>query len=179
MSEQYVGCTVSVKCIEEIGTYQGQIVDLNKDSVTLSRAFCNGVPQTSPVVLSVKDILDVEFIAINDPGSIVSDNSQGQNKSTSSQLQSNFKKADANSQFIIEQSANGKIPLAESVNKPTQKRLNHRQRALERDEHTFGTPIDQSLSQDFDFEKNLALFDKEAVWQEINSLKPDSQTIRE
>ncbi|XP_017880525.1 enhancer of mRNA-decapping protein 3 isoform X2 [Ceratina calcarata] len=196
MSEQYVGCTVSVKCIEEIGTYQGQIVDLNKDSVTLSRAFCNGVPHTSPVVLSTKDILDVEFIAINDPGSIVNDNNQAQNKvtvkrpiakragrsfsesvsssvqSTSSQLQSNFKKADANSQFIIEQSANGKIPL-ESVNKPMQKRLSHRQRALERDEHTFGTPIDQSLSQDFDFEKNLALFDKEAVWQEINSLKPD------
>ncbi|XP_017880526.1 enhancer of mRNA-decapping protein 3 isoform X3 [Ceratina calcarata] len=173
MSEQYVGCTVSVKCIEEIGTYQGQIVDLNKDSVTLSRAFCNGVPHTSPVVLSTKDILDVEFIAINDPGSIVNDNNQAQNKSTSSQLQSNFKKADANSQFIIEQSANGKIPLVESVNKPMQKRLSHRQRALERDEHTFGTPIDQSLSQDFDFEKNLALFDKEAVWQEINSLKPD------
>jgi len=31
----------------------------------------------------------------------------------------------------------------------------------EKDEHTFGTPIDQSLLQDFDFEKNLALFDKE------------------
>jgi len=31
---------------------------------------------------------------------------------------------------------------------------------LERDEHTFGTPIDQ-LEQDFDFEKNLALFNKE------------------
>lgn len=30
-----------------------------------------------------------------------------------------------------------------------------------RDEHTFGTPIDQSLQQDFDFEKNLALFNKE------------------
>lgn len=51
MSEQFVGCTVSVKCTEDIGTYQGQIVDLNKDYVSLSKAFCNGVPHTSPVVV--------------------------------------------------------------------------------------------------------------------------------
>lgn len=48
-----------------------------------------------------------------------------------------------------------------SNNKIIPKRLTHRQRVLERDEHTFGTPIDQSLNQDFDFEKNLALFNKE------------------
>lgn len=33
----------------------------------------------------------------------------------------------------------------------------------ERDEQAFGTPIDQSLHQEFDFEKNLALFNKEVV----------------
>lgn len=51
MLEQFVGCTVSVKCIEEIGSYQGQIVDLNKNYVTLSKAFCNGVPHTSTEVI--------------------------------------------------------------------------------------------------------------------------------
>ncbi|XP_076236354.1 enhancer of mRNA-decapping protein 3 [Calliopsis andreniformis] len=198
MSEQYVGCTVSVKCIEDVGTYQGQIVDLNKDYVTLSKTFCNGVPHTpSEVILSAKDILDVEFISINETGSNTNDSNQLQNKvtvkrpiakragrsisesvpfstqSTSSQTQSNFKKPDNNAQCSLEQPTNGKMSLAECANKPIQKRLSHRQRALERDEHTFGTPIDQSLSQDFDFEKNLALFNKEAVWQEINSLKPD------
>ncbi|XP_076620295.1 enhancer of mRNA-decapping protein 3 [Colletes latitarsis] len=198
MSEQFVGCTVSVKCIEEIGTYQGQIVDLNKDYVTLSKAFCNGVPHTSSiVVLSVKDILNVQFISINETESTANDSNQTQNKvtvkrpiakragrsfsesipfstqSTSSQTQSNLKKPDTNAQCPTEQPSNGRVPLAESASKPIQKRLSHRQRALERDEHTFGTPIDQSLNQDFDFEKNLALFNKEAVWQEINSLKPD------
>lgn len=76
-----------------------------------------------------------------------------------------------------------------------------RKKMSERDEQAFGTPLDQSLHQDFDFEKNLALFNKEvcicilsrslkkenyyievpkwnglffqAVWQEINSKKPD------
>lgn len=40
---------------------------------------------------------------------------------------------------------------------------------------TFGTPIDDPiLDEDFDFEKNLALFDKQAIWDEIDSLqKPD------
>ena len=198
MSEQFVGCTVSVKCVEDVGTYQGQIVDLNKDYVTLSKAFCNGVPHSSSiVVLSTKDILNIEFISLNEEVSNASDNNQAQNKvtvkrpiakragrsfsesvpsttqSTSSQTQSNFKKPDNNSQPPTEQPVNGKLSLADIAGKPIQKRLTHRQRALERDENTFGTPIDQSIDQDFDFEKNLALFNKEAVWQEINSLKPD------
>ncbi|CAL7936515.1 unnamed protein product [Xylocopa violacea] len=198
MSQQFVGCTVSVKCMEEIGTYQGEIVDLNKDCIILSKAFCNGVPHSSPiVVLSAKDIFNVEFISINETESSTNDNNQAQNKitvkrpiakragrsfsesvsstvqSSSSQTHPNLRKTDTSSQCTIEQSANGKVPFADAANKPVQKRLSHRQRALERDEHTFGTPIDQSLNQDFDFEKNLALFDKEAVWQEINSLKPD------
>lgn len=43
-----------------------------------------------------------------------------------------------------------------------------------RDEACFGSPIDQSINKDFDFEKNLALFDKQAIWDEINnSQKPD------
>lgn len=198
MSEQFVGCTVSVKCADAIGTYQGQIVDLNKDFVTLSKVFCNGVPHTSSeVILSANDILSIEIISINETGPNTNDNNQSQNKvtvkrpiakragrsisesvssstqSTSSQTQSNFKKPDSNAHCSMEQPTNGKLLLVDSSNKPIQKRLSHRQRALERDEHTFGTPIDQSLNQDFDFEKNLALFNKEAVWQEINSLKPD------
>lgn len=43
-----------------------------------------------------------------------------------------------------------------------------------RDEACFGSPLDPSISKDFDFEKNLALFDKQAVFDEINnSQKPD------
>lgn len=42
---------------------------------------------------------------------------------------------------------------------------------------TFGTPVnDPTMDEDFDFEKNLALFDKQAVWEKINQMnsgKPD------
>lgn len=50
MSEQFLGCIVSVKCIDDL-TYQGKIVDLNKNSLTLAKAFCNGIPHTSIVNL--------------------------------------------------------------------------------------------------------------------------------
>lgn len=43
-----------------------------------------------------------------------------------------------------------------------------------RDELCFGSPLDHNIiNKDFDFEKNLALFDKQAIWNQINSQKPD------
>ncbi|XP_072755611.1 enhancer of mRNA-decapping protein 3 [Anoplolepis gracilipes] len=197
MSEQFLGCTVSVKCIDDI-TYQGKIIDLNKNNLTLTKPFCNGIPHTSSIVnLSVKDIQKVEIISTEEAGTNVND-IQPQSKvivkrpiakragrsisecvpilqATSCHSQINLKKPVEPNQQQVEQTPNGKIAPVENnaFNKSISKRLTHKQRALERDEHTFGTPIDQSLQQDFDFEKNLALFNKEAVWQEINSLKPD------
>lgn len=40
---------------------------------------------------------------------------------------------------------------------------------------TFSTPVDDPLlDEDFDFEKNLALFDKQAIWDKIDAnQKPD------
>lgn len=43
-----------------------------------------------------------------------------------------------------------------------------------KDEACFGSPLDDAIKKEFDFEKNLALFNKQAVWDEINnSQKPD------
>lgn len=44
-----------------------------------------------------------------------------------------------------------------------------------RNQQAFDTPIDNGImNSDFDFEKNLALFDKKAIWNEINAVqKPD------
>lgn len=41
-----------------------------------------------------------------------------------------------------------------------------------KDEACFGNSVESTVP-DFDFEKNLALFNKEAVWKEINLQKPD------
>ncbi|KAK7081604.1 enhancer of mRNA decapping [Halocaridina rubra] len=62
-----------------------------------------------------------------------------------------------------------RIDKSEVTRTPSKK-----ERIRRRDETTFGTPIDDDmLTTDFDFEKNLALFDKQAVIEEIQNLKPD------
>lgn len=52
---------------------------------------------------------------------------------------------------------------------------NKKEKERRRNEICFGTPSDDPiLNQDFDFEKNLALFDKQALWDELNQAqKPD------
>lgn len=50
MSDQFLGCTVSIKC-NNSKAYQGQIADITEDCVTLTKAFCNGVPHPYPIVV--------------------------------------------------------------------------------------------------------------------------------
>lgn len=197
MSEQFLGCTVSIKCVDKLGTYQGKIIDLNKQTVTLAAAFCNGVPHTtSVVVLNAKDIVNVEIISTEDTQTALT-KSQLQRKvlvkrpiakrvgrsvsecisppiqSVTPQMQLASRKPIETLPSYSEASINGKVAVAETTAKPNQKRMSQRQKLSGKDEEAFGMHINQSLSQDFDFEKNLALFNKEALWQEINSLKPD------
>lgn len=52
---------------------------------------------------------------------------------------------------------------------------NKRDKERRRNEQCFGTPSDDPvLTEEFDFEKNLALFDKQALWEQLNQThKPD------
>ncbi|GAB0096242.1 Enhancer of mRNA-decapping protein 3 [Sergentomyia squamirostris] len=54
-------------------------------------------------------------------------------------------------------------------------RKNKQRRQYNSKNETFGTPVDDPMmDEDFDFEKNLALFDKQAIWDEIDATqKPD------
>lgn len=51
----------------------------------------------------------------------------------------------------------------------------NRQTAAYAKNAAFGTPVDDpAINEEFDFEKNLALFDKQAIWNEIDAIqKPD------
>lgn len=42
-----------------------------------------------------------------------------------------------------------------------------------KDEECFGSPLDLRVKGEFDFEKNLALFDKQALWEELNTQRTD------
>lgn len=51
MSEEFVGFTVSVKCVDDMGIYQGQILNFNQQTMTLAKPFRNGVPHPMPQVV--------------------------------------------------------------------------------------------------------------------------------
>ncbi|KAL7293677.1 enhancer of mRNA-decapping protein 3 [Trichogramma pretiosum] len=185
MSEQFLGCTVSIKCTEDLGnsSYQGQIIALNDQIVTLAKAFCNGVPCDSPrVTIRAKDIINVDIVSV-DEKSTPQNAIPAQSKVTVKRPIP--KKASKNAvPSAPEQQVNiaKKPPVDNSTYSEATSNANgkngseqsRRKKMTDRDENTFGTPIDQSLHQDFDFEKNLALFNKEALWQEFNSKKPET-----
>lgn len=195
MSEQFVGCMVSIKCTDDLGTYQGQIVDFNRHTVTISKAFKDGVPHaSSQVIINAKDIDSLEIISTEEAGArecqmtskvtVKRPIPKRANRSVSECIPTSVSSA------VHTKKATDPIPIPMAIAEVTNGRVNaamqdsnnsgkgnqrrsQRQKWQERDEQAFGTPIDQSLNQDFDFEKNLALFNKEAVWEELNSLKPD------
>lgn len=41
---QWIGFTVSIKCVDDMGTYQGEIVTATNSEIVLTKAFCNGFP---------------------------------------------------------------------------------------------------------------------------------------
>ncbi|XP_075215897.1 enhancer of mRNA-decapping protein 3 [Lycorma delicatula] len=59
------------------------------------------------------------------------------------------------------------------ANRTPNKKERMKQRWSERDEACFGEPINDIIKKDFDFEKNLALFNKKAIYDEINAQRPD------
>lgn len=41
---QWIGCMVSVECAHNKGTYQGEIIAATNSIITLTKAFCDGIP---------------------------------------------------------------------------------------------------------------------------------------
>lgn len=41
---QWVGKMVSIKCTDDVGTYQGEISEATSSKITLQKAFCDGFP---------------------------------------------------------------------------------------------------------------------------------------
>lgn len=41
---QWIGYMVSIKCVDQMGTFQGEIVSATNSEIVLTKAFCNGFP---------------------------------------------------------------------------------------------------------------------------------------
>ncbi|KAK9872344.1 hypothetical protein WA026_017804 [Henosepilachna vigintioctopunctata] len=77
----------------------------------------------------------------------------------------------------IEQRTTNDNSVIAKANSTTRKEKNQKGKWTKgrKDEECFGSPCVEEISKDFDFEKNLALFNKQAIWDQLNSnnQKPD------
>nr|CAD7426825.1 unnamed protein product [Timema monikensis] len=187
MAENWLGCNVSVNCGPFHGVYQGQIINVDGkgQTITIKKVFKDGVPHTSSeVVLQAQDIVELNIIkcggdAAEEPqSSIVAVKkpvAKRPTRSVSETLTTNkgFQLRESPRRTTDNESTGRPNGVGEGSRTPSKKDRN-RQKWTERDEACFGSSINNILGHEFDFEKNLALFNKQAVYDEINaSQRPD------
>ncbi|KAF4531589.1 hypothetical protein B566_EDAN010055 [Ephemera danica] len=185
MAEQWMGYIVAVDCGPRLGTFKGRIVKVNSSegqSITLGNAERNGIPCTSNgITLRAQDIKNLEILEAT------ASTSQSPPKSAfHAAVSYHHDKGPPTRDYASPQKfpADGFLFQQSNIDgsrSPSKKdrRLPPKWNAKNRDEATFGSPIDNVvLNEDFDFEKNLALFDKKAAYQKINATqKPEAQKV--
>ncbi|XP_028258031.1 enhancer of mRNA-decapping protein 3-like [Parambassis ranga] len=188
MATDWLGSVVSINCGVALGVYQGEVssVDHASQTISLRQPYHNGTRCPVPeVTFSAMDIKELKFLDINtinkaksrkeaatEP-SVVSAGCHGQsNRNTHSHASSNSSQSRTTPITILR-----RAPSASSNNRGTmqamiQRRSNVRNggaavQARSKDDECFGGGTDEDLDTDFDFEGNLALFDKAAIFSQI------------
>jgi len=169
MAEQYLGSFVSIDCGEILGYFQGQVykVDTSNQTISLKDVWKNGVKSTiHDITLRAKDILRLSLISpAQDEKLKKSDVGQGC-RTESPRNKNGSNPRDSPLKFVSYPSASPH-PYA-NPETPNKIRKAKSQR-LGKDDVCFGADV--NMEKDFDFETNLALFDKKAVLGEIQSGK--------
>lgn len=187
----WVGYMVSINC-SDTGTYQGQILSATNSNITITKAFRDGIPCGDDITILASKISNLKLIEKQTPGPEKEKSTIKIAKPiakrigrTASLSESSFinkvstgapnKSKPIDIQQLPERQQNGTETQSGSHKNstPTKKDKNKSKWCQKwKDEQCFGS-LDLSYSKDFDFEKNLALFDKRAIWDEINAHKPD------
>lgn len=50
MARQWIGYMVSIECANDKGIYQGEITAATNTEITLTKAFCDGIPYKTPEI---------------------------------------------------------------------------------------------------------------------------------
>nr|XP_057942425.1 enhancer of mRNA-decapping protein 3 [Doryrhamphus excisus]XP_057942426.1 enhancer of mRNA-decapping protein 3 [Doryrhamphus excisus] len=191
MAADWLGSLVSINCGPTLGVYQGEVssVDQSCQTISLRQPFHNGVKCPVPeVTFSAIDIKELKILDIRngstqssflvstnassapvavpkgDPRTVDAVNSpQYFSKSYGERhldVPKGFRRRH-NSWSSSSRAANQVTPKKNGVKNSTQMK--------QRDDECFGDGMDDGLDTDFDFEGNLALFDKAAVFSEIDT----------
>lgn len=200
MAEGWIGKSISIKCIEPAGTiFQGVIKAVTPDIITIVRGFRNGVPLRKPeteVKIASVNIASLELVAeglsktttttTTKPTQPPSQEQRGGQEKAQPAVQ---EYDNSNKRFfptVVPPSPGRSRPAASTMppvvnqqqsfgapstsGRNSGKHVRRFQNANSKSE-TFGTPVDDpEMNVDFDFEHNLALFDKQAVWEKFNQM---------
>ncbi|XP_049579392.1 enhancer of mRNA-decapping protein 3 isoform X2 [Syngnathus scovelli] len=156
MASDWLGSLVSINCGPTLGVYQGEVssVDQSCQTISLRQPFHNGVRCPVPeVTFSAIDIKDLKILEIRNGNT--QNNSSVSTKTSSAPVA--VPKGSSSSR-----GANQATPKKNGVK-------NGISQMKQRDDECFGDGMDDGLDTDFDFEGNLALFDKAAVFSEIDT----------
>ncbi|CAG08737.1 unnamed protein product, partial [Tetraodon nigroviridis] len=193
MASDWLGSLVSINCGPTLGVYQGEVafVDQTSQTISLRHPFHNGIKCPVPeVTFSAMDIKELKILDIRngnarnstsasayvgsapvavpkgDPRPMENVNSpQHCSKSYGDRhldvpgQPKGFRRRH-NSWSSSSRGANQATPKKNGVKNGQMKH---------RDDECFGDGMDEGLDTDFDFEGNLALFDKAAVFSEIDT----------
>lgn len=161
----YIGSTVTINCGSAVGHCQGVVKDVDQKSqtITISNPYRNGVKSSKKeLTLRSSDIIEITII-----DSLLEEPVQVEKRTTS------CKKGRAKSKgFDHEQGwSNGFAePFTQKLSAASKKlqAVRSRRGLYKQTEDCFSTDV-ADMTEEFDFAKNLAMFDKLAVYQEINS----------
>ncbi|XP_030649365.1 enhancer of mRNA-decapping protein 3-like [Chanos chanos] len=192
MAEEWLGSLVSIHCGETLGVYQGEIssIDTSSQTMSLRQPFHNGIrcpiPEVTFSAVDIEDLRILEFGNNNNnndnnnnnsrkaghsmsacpslqPGGLVAQNNRDaatpSTASVTTLCKSQFPSTGPSGNEVLSQAA----PKPSGVNDSS---VGGRRRT--RDEESLGKGRDEGLDAVFDFEGNLALFDKESVVSQID-----------
>lgn len=171
MGEKYLGSYVSVDCGDFNGYYQGKVssVDTFNQTLTLKDVWKNGLKASiDDVTLLAKDILNLSIIPPPKQEKLNQRQDLDSWQSTESQKNKNKTSArDSPRKFDGYISSTSQPAPSDSPSKS--RKIKGR---VGKDDVCFGTDV--NMEKDFDFETNLALFDKKTIMGEIQSGKQQS-----
>ncbi|XP_062357569.1 enhancer of mRNA-decapping protein 3 isoform X5 [Cinclus cinclus] len=189
MATDWLGSIVSINCGESLGVYQGRVsaVDQVSQTISLTRPFHNGVKCLVPeVTFRAGDITELKILEIPGPGDSRQCGDLQQMDTAipgvSCQQQCSKSYMDRHMETLSQSKGfrrrhNSWSSSSRHPNQVTPKKSGLKNGQMKsKDDECFGDDIDEIPDTDFDFEGNLALFDKAAVFEEIEIYERRSGT---
>ncbi|XP_074517741.1 enhancer of mRNA-decapping protein 3-like [Sebastes fasciatus] len=189
MAADWLGNVVSINCGLTLGVYQGEVssVDHASQTISLRQPYHNGVKCPLPeVTFSAMDIKELKFLdiqkTVNKPGSgqgaatepsFIPSARHSQSNRVTQPLVTSSSSQSSTAPITILRRAPAGSSNGRGASQATQKKNSVRNGGTAggptktKDDECFGGGTDDNMDADFDFEGNLALFDKVAVFSKI------------